>query len=143
MNQTTNNGSNMKRRTFTLGVAVGAASLFSGCGGGSSSGGTVFLKDVSGTWQEIGGQLGNAVLTLVQSGKAVSGSITFPGSSAGTSLAGTKDGNDVDLTGSLNGSAVTYTLHETLVSPSQMSGKFTTSGNGSSISVPTTFAKVS
>jgi len=135
----------MKRRTFTLGVAAGAASLISGCGGGSSGGGKVFLKDVSGTWQEIGGQLGNAILALVQSGNTVSGSITFPGGNAGTSLTGTKSGNDVDLTGSISGSAgaATYTLHETLVSESQMSGQFTTSGNGSSISVPTTFAKVS
>ncbi|MFZ0487722.1 MAG: hypothetical protein WAL83_12050, partial [Arenicellales bacterium] len=64
----------MKRRIFTLGVAAGAASLISGCGGGSSGGGKVFLKDTTGTWKEVNGQFINAILTLVQSGNALSGS---------------------------------------------------------------------
>ncbi len=135
----------MKRRTFNLGMAAGAVTIISGCGGGSSSGGTIFLKDVSGTWTETGGQLNFTMLTLVQSGKALSGTLSKGGSSSSIQMTGTKDGNAVDLTGTLpnNNPPVMFHLNETLVSGSQMSGQFGYSANGITISLATTFTKTS
>lgn len=133
----------MKRRTFNLGMAAGAVTIISGCGGGSSSGGTIFLKDVSGTWTETGGKLKGSMLNLVQSGKALSGTFSQNGSSI--SMAGTKDGNVVDLMGTVPNSkpAVVVHLNETLVSGSQMSGQFSYAANGVTVSVATTFTKTS
>lgn len=134
----------MRRRAFTLGLAAGAISVISGCGGGSSGGGKVFLKDVSGTWNDVSGQLNGATLTLVQSGNALSGTLVGGGGGFTVSLAGTKDGNNVELSGSMKTSSGTanLTLHLTLVSESQMSGQFAASGGGMSISVIVTFVKV-
>ena len=131
----------MKRRTFNLGMAAGAVTIISGCGGGSSSGGTIFLKDVSGTWTETGGPLNGTMLTLVQSGKALSGTLSQGGSSSSIQMTGTKDGNVVELTGTQPNSNPPLILHlnETLVSGSQMSGQF----SYTQISVVTTFTKTS
>lgn len=133
----------MKRRTFTLGVAAGAATLISGCGGGSSGGGKVFLKDVSGMWKVVSQQINSATLTLVQSGSALSGSLMFQGSTTSIALAGTKSGNDIELKGTVPKSTTTITLQETLVSATQMSGQVVLSNGATTQSFIATFAKIS
>jgi TolB-like protein/Tfp pilus assembly protein PilF len=109
--------------TLTVGgaAAIGVVAL-AGAGGGSSGGdapapsGPAAVTDLSGTWRgtwtdTTDGSIGEATLTLTQTGSAISGTVSVPGDTClpAGNVTGNVSGSSVNLT--IQSGAVTATLN--------------------------------